>query len=123
MKLRELTTEEQFPLAFRKDLIKEQSEHFVSKALAGGSIESGYENMPLEFPSAPSNLPLIVSSKPPQKYIGTYLKNNWRPLLFVLIVGGVATYIYLKSKEKKEKRSDANQPSKRRYYNSPKKSI
>lgn len=123
MKLRELTTEEQFPLAFRQDLIKEQSEHFVSKALAGGSIESGYENMPLEFPSAPSNSTLRVSSKPPQKYIGTYLKNNWRPLLVVLIVGGVATYIYLKSKEEKEKRSDANQPSKMRYYNSPKKSI
>ena len=106
---RNLTTEELFPRAFQQDIIKKQSEHFVSKALAGGSIESGYKNMPLEFPSAPSDSPLRVSSKPPQKYFGTYLIYNWRPLLFVLIVGGVATYIYLKSKEeKREKDSSPN---------------
>ena len=109
---RNLTTAELFPQAFQQDLIKKQSEYFVSKALAGGSIESGYEYMPLGFPSAPSNSPLRVSSKPPQKYFGTYLKYNWRPLLFVLIVGGVATYVYLKSREKKEKKTRVQTKSK-----------
>lgn len=120
---RNLTTAELFPQAFQQDLIKKQSEHFVSNALAEGSVESGYKNMPLGFPSASSDSPLVVSSKPPQKYIGTYLKNNWRPLLFVLIVGGVATYVYLKSREKKEKKRDLNQLPKMLYYKSPKKSI
>jgi hypothetical protein len=101
IQFRDLTTAEHFPQAFQQDLIKKQSEHFVSNALADGSIESGYKNMPLDFPSTPSNSPLIVSSKAPEKYIGTYLKNNWRSLLIVLIFGSVATYVYLKSKEKK----------------------
>jgi hypothetical protein len=102
---RNLTTEELFPQAFQQDLIKKQSEYFVSNALAQGSVESGYNNMPSGFPSAPSNSPLIVNSKPPQKYIGNYLKNNWRPLLVVLMLGSVATYVYLKSKEEKGKKT------------------
>lgn len=106
MKFRDLTTVEQFPQAFRKDLLKKQSEHFVSNALADGSFENGYKNMPFDFPSVPSISPLIVNSKPPQKYIGTYIKNHWKPLLFVLLVGGVVTYVCLKSKEKKSKKSD-----------------
>ncbi len=109
---RNLTTAELFPQAFQQDLIKKQSEHFVSNALAEGSIESGYKNIPLGFPSAPSNSPLMVSSEPPKKLIGNYLKYNWRPLLFVLIVGGVATYVYLKSKEEKGKKTRVQTKSK-----------
>ncbi len=112
IQFRNLSTEELFPQAFQQDLIKKQSEYFVCNALAQGSVESGYNNMPSGFPSAPSNSPLIVNSKPPQKYIGTYLKNNWRPLLFVLIVGGVATYVYLKSKEEKGKKTRVQTKSK-----------
>ena len=123
MPFRNLTTAELFPQAFQQDLIKKQSEYFVSNALAEGSIESGYKNIPLGFPSAPSNAPLMVSSEPPKKLIENYLKYNWRPLLFVLIVGGVATYVYLKSREKKEKKRDLNQLPKMLYYKSPKKSI
>ena len=106
MKFRDLTTSEQFPQAFQKDLLKKQSEHFVCNTLVDGSIENGYKNMPLDFPSVPSNSLLVVNSRPPQKYIGTYIKNHWRPLLIVLLVGGVVTYIYFKSKEKNSKKSD-----------------
>lgn len=112
MKSRELTINEIFPIAHQQDLIKKQSEHFVSNALADSSIESGYKNMPINFSSSPSNSPLAVSQKPPQKYIVTYLKNNWRPLLIVLIIGSLATYVYLKSEDKKEKKTDGNQPPK-----------
>jgi hypothetical protein len=123
MKSRELTINEIFPIAHQQDLIKKQSEYFVSNALADGSIESGYKNMPICLPSSPSNSPLIEGSNAPQKYIGTYLKNNWRPLLIVLIIGSVATYVYLKSKEKKEKKSGGTQYPKILNYNYPKKSI
>ena len=118
---RDLTTAEHFPQAFQQDLIKKQSEHFVTNALAGGSIESGYKNMPVDFPSTPSNSPLIVNDKAPQKHIGAYLKNHWRPLLVVIIIASVGTYVYLKSKEKKEKKTNGNPSPKMLYYNYPKK--
>ena len=123
MQFRDLTTAESFPLAYGKDLLKKQSEHFVSNALSEGNFESGYKNMPNNFPSAPENSPLIVNSKPPQLLIGTYLKHHWRPLLIVLIVGSVATYVYLKSNEKKEKKSSETKIPKNLYYKIPKKSI
>jgi hypothetical protein len=123
MQFRDLTTAESFPLAYGQDLLKKQSEHFVSNALSEGNFESGYKNIPSNFPSSPDNSPLIVNSKPPQLLIGTYLKHHWRPLLIVLIVGGIATYVYLKSKEKKKKKSDGNKIPKNLYYNLPKKSI
>jgi hypothetical protein len=120
---RKLTLAEIYPLAYQQDLLKKQSEHYINKAITNGSIESGYENMPIDFPSATENLPLIVNSKPPQLLIGTYLKHHWKPLLIVLIVGGVATYVYLKSKERKEKKMAGSQIPKILYYNLPKKSI
>lgn len=123
MQFRDLTTAESFPLAYGQDLLKNQSEHFVSNALSEGNLESGYKNMPSNFPSAPENSPLIVNLIPPQLLIGTYLKHHWRPLLIVLIVGSVVTYVYLKSKEKKEKKSDGTKIPKNLYYNLPKKSI
>jgi hypothetical protein len=123
MNTRKPTLEELFSVAHKQDLIKKQSEHFVSNALSEGNFESGYKNMPSNFPSSPDNFPLIVNSKTPQLLIGTYLKHHWRPLLIVLIVGGIATYVYLKSKEKKKKKSDGNKIPKHLYYNLPKKSI
>ena len=117
------TTAELFPYAYQQDLLKKQSEHFVSKSITNGNFESGYENIPFDFPSAQENLPLIVNSKPPQLLIGTYLKHHWRPLLIVLIVGSVATYVYFKSKEKKEKKLERNQIPKNLFYNLHKKSI
>ena len=118
---RKLTLAEIYPLAYQQDLLKKQSEHYINKAIPNGSIESGYENMPIDFPSVPENSPLIVNSKPPQLLIGTYLKHHWKPLLVVLIVGGIATYVYLKSKERKEKKSNGNKTPKIIYYNLPKK--
>jgi hypothetical protein len=117
------TTAELFPFAYQQDLLKKQSEHFVSNVISDSNIESGFKNMPIDFPSAPAKLPLIVDSKPPQLLIGTYLKRHWRPLLFVLIVGGVATYVYLKSKEGKVKKLAESQIPRTIYYNLPKKSI
>ena len=81
--------------------------------------------MPIDFPSAPENLPLIVNSKPPQLLIGTYFKHHWRSLLFILFVGGVTSYVYLKLKEKKdkeEKKSDGIKSQKKLFYDLPKKS-
>lgn len=123
MQFRDLTSAESFPLAYRQDILKKQSEHFVSKIISDGNFESGYENMPVDFPQTPDNIPLIVNTKPPQLLIGTYLKHHWKPLLIVLIFGGVATYVYLKSKEKKKKKLAGSQIPKILNYNLPKKSM
>lgn len=101
---RKLTLAEIYPLAHQQDLLKKQSEHFVNKIITTGNFESGYENMPIDFPQPSNKIPLIIDTKPPQYLIGTYLKHKWKPLLFVLIIGGLTAYIYLKSKEKKEKK-------------------
>lgn len=123
MKLRDLTTAESFPLAYQQDLLKIQSEHFVNKIITTGNFEIGYENMPVDFPSAPDNLPIILNSKPPQLLILTYLKNNWMPLLaFGIVVAGSVT-LYYKLKQKKEKKSGETKNPKTIYYNLPKKSI
>ena len=123
MKLRDLTTAESFPLAYQQDLLKIQSEHFVNKIITTGNFEIGYENMPVDFPSATDNLPIILNSKPPQLLILTYLKNNWMPLLaFGIVVAGSVT-LYYKLKQKKEKKSGVTKNPKTIYYNLPKKSI
>ena len=119
------TTAELFPYAYQQDLLKKQSEHFVSKSITNGNFESGYENIPFDFPSSQENLPLVVNSKPPQLLIGTYFKHHWRSLLFILFVGGVTSYVYLKLKEKKdkeEKKSDGIKSQKKLFYDLPKKS-
>jgi len=116
MKLRDMTTAELFPLAYQQDLLKKQSEHFVSNALSEGNFESGYKNIPTGFSSVPENLPIVLNSKPPQFLIGTFFKHNWRPLLVFFIIGGVSTYVYLKSKEKKKKKSVETKTPKTLYY-------
>jgi len=117
------TTAELFPFAYQQDLLKKQSEHFVSNVISDGNIESGFKNMPIDFPSAPTNLPLIVDSKPPQLLVGTYLKNNWKPFLVFGIVVAISITAYFKLKEKKEKKSVETKNPKTIKYNLPKKSI
>ncbi len=117
------TTAELFPFAYQQDLLKKQSEHFVNKIITTGNFESGYENMPVDFPSAPENSPIILNSKPPQLLVGTYLKNNWRPLLAVGIIFLVSATMYHKLKREKEKKIAGNQIPKNLYYKIPKKSI
>ena len=79
--------------------------------------------MPVDFPSAPENSPIILNSKPPQLLVGTYLKNNWRPLLAVGIIFLVSATMYHKLKREKEKKIAGNQIPKNLYYKIPKKSI
>lgn len=117
------TTAELFPFAYQQDLLKKQSEHFVNKIITTGNFESGYENMPVDFPSAPENSPIILNSKPPQLLIGTYLKNNWKPLLAVGIIVLFSATVYNKLKREKEKNLARNQTPKTLYYSLPKKSI
>lgn len=92
MILRNLTMEESFPHAYQQDLIKKQSEHFVNKSIAYGSIEKGYENLPTKL-NSDNNLPLLINSNPPKLLIGTYVKNHWRVILASIVVGGVIWYV------------------------------
>lgn len=62
--------------------------------------------MHTDVPTVPSNSPLILNSKPPKKYIVTYIKNNWRLKVIMLAVGEGLAYVYVKSKEKNSKKSD-----------------
>ena len=90
---RKLTLAEIYPLAHQQDLLKKQSEHFVNKIITTGNFESGYENMPIDFPQASNKIPLFIETKPPQTLITTYLKNNWKPILFTGIVVAVSASI------------------------------
>ena len=99
---RKLTLAELYPIAYQQDLMKKQAEHFVDKVITNVSVASGYENMPLEFPEAIDNSPLIINTKPPQLYIVGYLKNNWKPLLFVGVSVAVLVTIFHNAKQRKE---------------------
>lgn len=91
MTLRDLTTEELFPLAYKQDLLKKQSEHFVNKSIMTGTIKKGYEDFPLQI--IPENHEAFLAhSNPPHNLIGTYFKNNWRVILITLVVGGIIWY-------------------------------
>ena len=118
---RKLTLAEIYPIAHQQDLLKKQSEHFVNKIITDGNFKIGYENMPLDFPQAPDNIPLIVNTKPPQFFITTYLKNNWKPMLVVAIVVAASVTAYHKLKQRKEKKSAVSQIPKIFYYSLPKK--
>ncbi len=120
---RNLTLAEIYPLAHQQDLLIKQSEHFVNKIITNGNLESGYENMPNDFPNASRNIPLIIDTKPPQYFIVNYLKNNWKPMFAVGIIVAVSATIYHKLNRKKEKKSDGTKIPKNLFYNLPKKSI
>ena len=120
---RKLTLAEIYPLAHQQDLLKKQSEHFVNKIITDGNFESGYENMPVEFPQTPDNKPLIINTKPPQLFITTYVKNNWKPLLVVALAVAAAVTAYHKLKQIKEKKLAGSQIPKTFYYSLQKKSM
>ncbi|MBP6754957.1 MAG: hypothetical protein KA210_02325 [Bacteroidia bacterium] len=109
---RKLTLAELYPIAYQQDLMKKQAEHFVDKIITNASVASGYENMPLEFPEAIDNSPLIINTKPPQLYIVGYLKNNWKPLLFVGVSVAVLVTIFHNAKQRKEIKKRLNKTSK-----------
>ncbi len=123
MQFRDLTSAESFPLAYGQDLLKKQSEHYVNRIISDGNFESGYKNMPVNFPQTPDNIPLIVNTKPPQFFIITYLENNWKPMLVFGALVAVSVTVYHKFKQKKEKKSNGIIIPKKVYYNLPKKSI
>ena len=120
---RNLTLAEIYPMAHQQDLLKKQSEYFVNKIITNGNLESGYENMPVDFPQASNNIPLIIDTKPSQYLILTYLKNNWKPMLAVGIVFAVSATFYHKLKREKEKKSGETKNPKTIYYSLPKKSM
>jgi|688.fasta_scaffold1027318_1 hypothetical protein len=109
---RKLTLAELYPIAHQQDLMKKQAEHFVDKIITNGNVASGYENMPLEFPKVVDNSPLLINTKPPQLYIFSYLKNNWKPLLLVGVSVGVLVSVYYNLKQRKE--------NKKRFIKTPK---
>lgn len=109
---RESTTAELFPLAYQQDLMKKQAEHFVNKSITNGNVQSGYENMPVEFPKPVDNLIPFISHKPPQLYIKNYLKNNWKPLLLVGASAAVLAIILFKAKQHKENKKRLYKPLK-----------
>jgi hypothetical protein len=99
---RKLTLAELYPIAHQQDLMKKQAAHFVDKIISNGNVASGYENMPFEFPEVDDNSSLIINTKPPQLYIVSYLKNNWKPLLLVGVSVAVLVTIYQNAKQRKE---------------------
>ena len=109
---RESTTAELFPLAYQQDLMKKQAEHFVNKTITKVNVQSGYENMPVEFPEAVDNLTPLIYQKPAQFYIISYLKNNWKPLFLVGVSAAVLTIILYNAKQRKENKKCLNKTPK-----------
>ncbi len=105
---RKLTLAELYPIAHQQDLMKKQAEHFVDKIITNGNVASCYEKMPLEFPEVADNSSLIINTKPPQLYIVSYLKNNWKPLLLVGVSVGVLVTIYYNVKHRKGNKKRLN---------------
>jgi len=120
---RKLTLAELYPIAYQQDLIKKQAEHFVNKTITNGNVASGYENMPVEFPEAMDNLPQLMNHKPPQLYIVSYLKNNWKPLLLVGVSVAVLVTVYHNVKQRKVKKQRVSKTPKTFNYNWVKKSM
>lgn len=116
MSLREPTIKELFPHAIEQDLFKKQSEHFVNNSLTGGNIAAGYKNMPTEFVSEVTEIPLVINSKPPKFFIVTYIKNNWRGLLVAVAGGLIIGCIIHKSKQKKTTKKTVGNLSKKFVY-------
>lgn len=111
MKLRDLTTAELFPLAYQQDLLNHQSEHFTNQTISKMSISGGYENMPTNFMEVQGEPPVVIHPNSPTKLVGNYFNNNWKPLLTMLVVGGILAYVLIHSNNnKKSKReTDKNQ--------------
>ncbi|MGL2963846.1 hypothetical protein ACSVH2_08530 [Flavobacterium sp. RSB2_4_14] len=104
MTFRDLTIEELFPQAIQQDLLKKQSESFVNKTIATGSITAGYENMPTKLNPIVFETPLTIKS-PPQFFMGTYVKNHWRVIVASMVIGGViglVVYYVAISNQKKQ---------------------
>jgi len=120
---RKLTLAELYPIAHQQDLMKKQAEHFVDKIITNGNVASGYEKMPLEFPEVVDNSPLIINTKPPQLYIVSYLKNNWKPLLLVGVSVAVLVTVYHNVKQRKVKKQRVSKTPKTFNYNWVKKSM
>lgn len=100
MKLRDLTTEELFPMAFQQDLLKKQSEHFLNNSIANGTIEGGYKNIPTELLPTDIKASLVINSKPPNLLIGTYVKNHWRVILSSILFGCAVWYVIERQNKK-----------------------
>lgn len=108
MKTRKPTFEELFPVAHQQDLLKKQSVHFTNQTISKMSISGGYENMPTNFMEVHGEPPVVIHPNSPTKLVGNYFKNNWKPLLTMLVIGGVLTYalIYTNNNKKSKKKND-----------------
>jgi len=105
MKTRKPTFEELFPVAHQQDLLKKQSAHFTNQTISKMSIESGYENLPTKLFNEQGNHKIAIQPNSPTKLFDNYIKNNWKPLFLMLVLGGVLTYVLIhKSNNKKQKK-------------------
>lgn len=102
MKLRDLTTAELFPLAYQQDLLNHQSEHFTNQVISKMSISSGYENMPTNFKEIDGEPPVVMFPNTPTKLVGNYFNNNWKPILTMLVVGGILAYVLFQTNNNKK---------------------
>jgi len=104
---RTLSTAELFPIAYSRDLLSKQSEHFIDTVITTGQLQSGYVDMPRVIPSLPENSPPTIETNPPGKLVSTYLKNNWKPLLTVAVFTCllVVTYYHLRQNQRKKSKN------------------
>ncbi|MEY4835550.1 MAG: hypothetical protein RI980_1665 [Bacteroidota bacterium] len=102
MKTRKPTFEELFPVAHQQDLLKKQSAYFTNQSISKMSIEGGYENLPTKLFDEQVNHNIPIQPNPPTKLIGNYIKNNWKPLFLMLVIGGVLTFALIHTNNNKK---------------------
>jgi hypothetical protein len=66
------------------------------------SISGGYENMPTNFMEVHVETPIITRPNSPTKLVGNYFKNNWKPILTMLVVGGILAYLLIQTNNNKK---------------------
>lgn len=103
MTFRPLTIAESYPLAFKQDLLKKQSEHFINKSMTYRAIEKRLENLPTEL-NLDTDLSLSFDSNPSQLLFKTYIKNNWRVIIISMLLGGVLWHITQNHTKKSRKK-------------------
>lgn len=104
MKTRKPTFAELFPVAHQQDLLKKQSTHFTNQSISKMSLEGGYENFPTKLFNEQVNHDIPTQPNSPTKLFDNYVKNNWKPLLLMIVLGGVLTYALIQTNNNKKQK-------------------
>ena len=98
------TFQEIYSLSHKKDLINQQSEHFVNNSLSKGGLTAGLKGIPINIPVLESLSNEMPADRIAESLIGTYFKNNWKVMLTCAALGAAAILLLIKIDEENQKK-------------------